>query len=39
MDETLDFMKNLGHSIVQVGYGEMMILNGMSIINYQEYSK
>lgn len=38
MDETLDFMKNPGHSIVRFGDGEMMILDGMGITNYQEYS-
>ncbi len=39
IDETLDFMKIPGHSIVRFGDGEMMILDGMSITNHQEYSK
>lgn len=32
-------MKNPGHSIVRFGYGEMIILNGMSITSYQEHSE
>ena len=39
IDETLDYMSHLGHSIVRFGDGEFNLMNGGNIPEYQEYDK
>lgn len=39
IDETLDYMKQPGNCIVRFGDGEFAVLDGNSIVNYQQYNE